>query len=512
MPLRSQEVISSNKIWQKSYLWIVIALLLLLVNVLTIAVQAPKPGTDLFLFKDAGVNLSLKGKFVTRNLPHQKANQEDLFAYYPPIYPLLYGVWSSVFGVSLTASQAFDALIRCLRTLFLFLLLLPYLWRDTSARRIGLIVFILCLWSLITTESDRPDDLAVCFGLLSWLCIGKLSGWKKILFAGLFVGLTAGTSPAAGVFFSITALFWIRRKEESWPFTKGILLLAISIFIYFVINLPIYLSDPQAYIRFQKQVPMSTFPYLASLNHGSYRLAYQSLFKNLTFYTAVGWRLSCFLVGLIPMALFIALRLDRRDFRRAIIEASLILAPCFFLIWSLQPFYMWFCITGLLFGTLGGLNLLNSSFFQRALIAIIMLAFLPLIFHGVKAVYVASKVPKEDSVSSIQAMVLPLIPPYASLAVTPDQYFTFKGQREIANVAYVCDRLNDFDFVYITRYTTSSVNVSSPAPVPCIGADACFKVLKDFSSYKAYRAFGIASPRYVAGNGGVLYQNVCKPN
>ncbi|NBT58885.1 hypothetical protein EBT16_08895, partial [bacterium] len=45
------------------------------------------PGTDVFLFKEAGVNLATKGKFVAAFLPHMAFGDEKPFAYYPPVYP-----------------------------------------------------------------------------------------------------------------------------------------------------------------------------------------------------------------------------------------------------------------------------------------------------------------------------------------------------------------------------------------------------------------------------------------
>ena len=134
------------------------------------------PGTDVFLFKEAGVNLATQGKFVAANLPHTPFGEERAFAYYPPLYPFVFGVWSWLVGVGLQQSIFFDALLRILRTFLMVVLIYPTFSKDFFTKkeryfRWTLGIFF-CLLTLASTDRDRPDELAIilaCFYLLRLL-------------------------------------------------------------------------------------------------------------------------------------------------------------------------------------------------------------------------------------------------------------------------------------------------------------------------------------------------------
>src|SRR5258707_362667 len=81
--------------------------------------ESRPPSTDVFLFKDAGVNWATKWRFVVANLPHMAKDQEVIYAYYPPVFPFTFGLWSKIAGVGLKQSIAFDSFLRLLRTLLL---------------------------------------------------------------------------------------------------------------------------------------------------------------------------------------------------------------------------------------------------------------------------------------------------------------------------------------------------------------------------------------------------------
>ena len=146
----------------------------LLLAICELLLEVHVPGTDVFLFKEAGVNLATKGKFVAAYLPHMVFGDERPFAYYPPLYPFLFGVWSWIVGVGLKQSLLFDSVLTIFRTMLMLFLVLPAVpksfFEDNKNRLVRWISGILfCLISVISTDRDRPDELALIWGLL--LCL-----------------------------------------------------------------------------------------------------------------------------------------------------------------------------------------------------------------------------------------------------------------------------------------------------------------------------------------------------
>jgi len=54
------------------------------------------PGPDVFQFKGPGVYFAQHGLLGGINLPFSTPNVPLVYAFYPPVYPLLFGAWCKV--------------------------------------------------------------------------------------------------------------------------------------------------------------------------------------------------------------------------------------------------------------------------------------------------------------------------------------------------------------------------------------------------------------------------------
>lgn len=478
---------------------------------LVVFLESRPAGSDVFLFKEAGSNLASKGKFVAANLIHMPPDTEFPFAFYPPLFPLFFGFWSSVFGIGIKQSLLFENLLRLFRTIALGMLIWPSLRSSladkTKWKRGAGALGVLLLLSLVSTDSDRADELAICFGLLSWFVLRKEKSWKTNLMGGLLLGLTASTSPAAGAFFGMGTLLILFLKKDF----KGLVtceILAVLTFICAV--LPPRLQDPEAHARFMKQASVSTFPYRIPFVNGT---SLQSFWESLQF-PIRHWigvpglpYFLCFL-ALFGLSVYGRRTLPRRvsDLERLLLLFPLAFAPLSFVIWSLQPYYLWFGEVCLVAGLLAAGLALPKKAGQYLFIGVV-LSLLPILKLEIQSICNAWERPATESSAAIQREVLSSIPESARLAVTADQYFTFRKKREISNVAFVCNWLDRYDYVYVTPAGTSRISRENPLPIPCEPKRHCFHAVKDTTSKKELTLFGHRTGYYVRGNGGTLYQN-----
>lgn len=198
--------------------WIIILAACLLYLIANIIVLPGFGGKDIFTYKDAGVNLALGRGFVQENLMHNKPGDRAIFWQYTPLYPFLFGLYSTLVRPGLRQAVAFNAFIDIFRTIVLFMVIAKIgsilvaegrtkngNWGPTLG--FASLVAILTL-PLRSGYGDRPDDLAVTFQLLSlYLLIPRYDGkgfasakLTFFLFAGMCANLSFLTSPALGMF------------------------------------------------------------------------------------------------------------------------------------------------------------------------------------------------------------------------------------------------------------------------------------------------------------------------
>lgn len=270
-----------------------------------------------------------------------------------------------------------------------------------------------------------------------------------------------------------------------------------AVLVFALCNLPVFLSDPQAFLRFSKQAGISNFPYKVS----SAAVFLQSFGAALKHSWSAGWPY------VICAGLLGGLSLRYRSTNLGWVRwASWLFLGANLVVWTLQPYYLWFSILGFTFFLLSEVPKRSAA----ALVSI-SLAFLPLLFREAKGQLSAFQRTPKQSASYVAKTVLERIGPEKSLAVGSDQYFTFRAQREVANVNYVCPYIEKFDFVYVTP-KSSRRDRKEIAPFPCETSRACFEVVADLTPAPVFKVFGMKTPYFVRGNGGLLYENVpCRP-
>ncbi len=491
--------------------WSMLVIVWLGLQAFTVMSEAKLPSTDVFLFKEAGINFALHGKLAAKNLPNMPADQELVFSYYPPAYPFCFGVWTKFVGIGLKQSLAFDTLLRILRTLLMGLFFLPW-FRGTPKSR-WLLVGSLFLVSFLSSDGDRPDELAMVWGWAAWLSIREARRWIAFGLGGILLGLCAATSPAAGVFFVMGALA-VGFYSGVWELFEAFLSAVVAGFTFILCNLPIYLSDRLAYSRFSKQVPLSTFPYLVAWKeHRGFAGVAQSFFTEMKHPFIVAGPL-LFFVGFLTITMAVVLvRLGKRMAPplRALLVSSFLYVVLCVLVWTLQPNYLWFCglcFLGLFLSAMGS----HERFGQAISALVVMIALGPLLLREVKSYSGALERQNGDLSETIRSEVMPIVGMDSKFAVTHDQYFTFRGDREVENIQYVCRRLNEYDFVYVTRYNSASLSDPKPYHIPCDGNTGCFTVKLDLSQAHRYHLLGYAAPYVVKGSSGILYENTACPH
>ncbi len=487
--------------------WLItLALLWISLNLITIIWEAKIPGSDIFLFKEAGINLATKGRFIVRNLSNMTIDEDRIFAYYPPMYPFLFGIWTKFVGVGLKQSIVFDAIIRLLRTWLLLLFLLPNLKKEKKNGWILSIALLLLTISLLSGDGDRPDELALVFGLASWYLYFKRAAHGAGGFAsGILLGLSAGTSPAAGLFFA----FGIMLSSVSQKQFQTLLICGTTSLVSFTLIIStIYFLDPTVASLFFKQLPKSTLPYQLPFFNGTGLSEFvNSIRKPIGHSFRVARpHVFCAAILLVISLLMRLYRTKDKGIFGIFITVGIAFIPFCLLVFTLQPYYLWFSSIVLICALIGsGFTMVKT---KRLLVYFgIWLALSPIISREAKGQAHAFLRPQSESASAIREKVLAQLGPNERLLISHDQYFTFRRYLEVSNVDYICPWIDRFDYMYITPFGTHKTR-ANPTPNPCWSdAGKCFTYFDDFASNKGFRILGLETDYFVRGNGGTLYKN-----
>lgn len=473
------------------------------------------PGTDIFLFKEAGINLATQGRLVAGYLPHMNFGEEKPFAYYPPVYPFVFGVWTWLVGVGLKQSICFNGLLTLLRTLLMLVLVAPAIssefWSPAFRLRRWGSGSLLLILTVLSTDRDRPDELALVFGLLLMVVLFSRKGaGVKVTVAALLLALTGATSPACGLFFGLVTFCWA-LDQTGW-LRKLCAIAGGSLLAWSLIVAPLFLQDSALGNRFSQQLGFSSFPYLRFWNSSWTFQEYKIWFLRFwSLFVEEGQEYLWLSITLsVPAVGWVIRRILKRErFSRA---SLVLIAPLIFylgapLVWTLQPYYLWFPSIVLMILILQWQHRTN----QHALgTVIILFAVIPLLQFEARGAFNAFQKPIREHADPMQQEVIPFIEPESTVAVTHDQYFTFRKKRVTVNAVYWLQDSDKFDYLYLTNLKNSRQLAMKPEEFIPQDHVACFSLVKDFSTHQPIRWFGKNTGYYVRGSGGQLYKNTCK--
>jgi hypothetical protein len=157
--------------------------------------------TDIYYFKDAALNFA-EGHGLTSRFTYGNPTFEYRdFSTYPPLYPLIYGLFSRVFGISTATNQVFNTLIDLLLGALGLIVLRPALEPIGRGPRLVLtaaVGIVSVAVGFFGPAYDRPDGLAAAIGTLALLAALRGRSRASAVAAGALCGLTLFTSPFVG--------------------------------------------------------------------------------------------------------------------------------------------------------------------------------------------------------------------------------------------------------------------------------------------------------------------------
>lgn len=467
------------------------------------------PGSDVFLFKEAAINFALKNRLVASNLVYMPLDTELPFAHYPPVFPTVFGLWMKLTGIGLKQSLLFECLLRGLRTLLLGSLIWPSLkeafndpkrkfWAAVS------VLFLLCV-SFVSTDEDRPDELALVIGLSGWWLVSRAQNYYQFMLSGMLLGLTAVTSPAAGICIGMGFLaFCYTNKNTKTQFA----FVSVGTLTALVIALvPMVLAHGDIIERFSISAKASSIPYPVLWGGEKQFLRFWNRMQYcFNHYFGVGFRL--IFSTLCTITVMFLLRKNKATFASPFQKTSAIFAVMAPFIWSLQPYYQWFAILPIAVFFIS--TQLQAEQKERGVAFLgLFVAFLPMFFHESKNIIVTLHRPVEESSQFIKEKLLEEIKPEERVAVSFDQFFTLRSQRQVSYVEFVCWGLEKFDYVYVTRMSNTKQGHPEVVPIPCSWSQKtkCFDPVKNFSMNYPLIIAGWNTGYVTRGNGGTLYKN-----
>lgn len=453
--------------------------------------EARRPGSDIFLFKEPSFNLATQNRFVVSNIPHMPPATERVYAYYPPVYPFVFGLYGKLAGSTAGASLLFEGLLRVLRAFLLFLLLKRFLGRrELSVASVA----ILAISTLASSDADRPDELSLVWGLGALL--GFLSGSSPFV-TGALLGLCGATSPTGGLFFGLLlGVVAMGDRTALIQWVKGGL---FSILVFALCVLPLWLSDDTVFARFLRQAPLSTFGYLKP-EHGTTGL--RGFFEDMQHYFRWGRAYLIFLGALLGILVVTWESLTTSVKKVAVL--CLIFAVLSPVVWSLQPYYLWFPLPILLVCTL---FVVESR--QRPIpVFVALVAMSPLVLPEMARAVASLQRNPEESIESIRAEIVQRVEVGARVAATPVHYFVLKGTRETASLKYNCFSLERYSYILLPPDSNRRDRPAVPEN-PCHGVSGCYQFEADLTHPKVFTILGIETPYFVPGYGGYLFRRTC---
>lgn len=478
--------------------WLFFGVLWVMVQWFNVLHQTHFPGPDVFQFKAPGREFAATHRLSAVNLPYSPLDVQTLYAFYPPLYPFLYGVWCKAFGLSYESSVVFDGMNRLARTLLLLAWILLVIGKSPSVLEkrylVTLGVFLL-LMSQLPNNDDRPDEMGLSFALASLLSARR----NKIGWSAFLLGLAGASSPTAGVFGAIGHfIFEFRKRRLIWIATGSLL-------VFVLVALPIVISDPSSIGRFLQGVHYNAVPYASRSAHA--RMDYEGLasfFYHLKLSMQMGKAMFlCFLVNL--MASFLLLIRGVGAVEKRLVLIAVVFGLFSIGVFSIEPLYLWFSCAVLI------VTIAAHAERRPILFAILFAGLSLMIVREGKLMIDGFIRSPEQRLSGVQAYLNSVLKTGDRIVVNSDSFFSVPfGQAD--NVDFVCNKVfRTYDYAWITESVTfQKVNEREKAPKTsslCYWKPHCFELMAD---KRSSQILNVGSAYFVRGFGGMLYRNNCK--
>ena len=173
-------------------------------------------GTDIYYFKDPGINLAEGLGFTSRFTFGNPTFEYSVYSQYPPLYPLLFGIFVKFFGINLQLNQIFNTLISGATGVAGFIVLRSNIDYKNKSFLYIIILAISIIYGFFINEIDRPDSLAVC---VSFIALGLLIFYSSRLnyfLIGCLCALTIFISPYTGfwISFAVMVIVMTQRQQD----------------------------------------------------------------------------------------------------------------------------------------------------------------------------------------------------------------------------------------------------------------------------------------------------------
>lgn len=168
------------------------------------------PHVDEIAYKAAGREWAMTGRFAA---PESWGwiGHDDLWSYYPPLYPFLFGVYARVLGFGWRLCVLFDALIHAALALAAYRLV-----RQATPTRRATVAILVGLAVLPLGTAGRMDELAMVFGLCAVHGVWREGDWRQLVGSGVLLGLCGGTSTPAAIVYALITTPLLLAREASY--------------------------------------------------------------------------------------------------------------------------------------------------------------------------------------------------------------------------------------------------------------------------------------------------------
>lgn len=150
-------------------------------------------GTDFFPFKDTAINFAQGRGLVAVSTIDNPTLDYLYYSNYPPLFPILYGLYAWAVGIGAYQNTYFSLLIQSLNALLIWRVLIAGALRTAATSLKVTAALLVVILIPATINYDRPEELSLCLFLLSAAAFDRLTRTAS------FSTATAAAAGLAGV-------------------------------------------------------------------------------------------------------------------------------------------------------------------------------------------------------------------------------------------------------------------------------------------------------------------------